>query len=874
MKSTGTLKEIIELIQISKGVRVYQFEFLDDILPILTRKVLPMSKGDWKSGSASAENSVELKGKISSIFRKNKNQKIPQWKYAAFRKEIVDQRGNIFKNGVIKQMKKGLEAYIDFDAWTRYYPREVYESITDELEPREYTPLEILCYILQISDTYWPGEENTYREQLQILLNNYNGHNSKSTLFQLLIYAILCSIFPDPNYINAYKLPKLFQNTETIDSYKENRKVKLFMGHQAVSCIEQVLEKSGMAYVLGGDGCGKESIVRTLAYTLAETHNFYYYKFDYDGEILYENSIAIANFEEVRERIIDSIDLSEKIPVLIISNWNGRRDSLYKKIVKGIQAKKILLTSNELLLNDIETVGQIIDLNHDFFSDRKQYSEKIFNEITGLNIGSSSFSIEETRKAEELLEKVGYHFYSSILLAKTISKSECEGFAEFYEQSHNGNSIYAEEDILPYIRNIGLDVSETLSNFLVVLSLIPNGTMKEDFFFNLLEMNIQEKRKYKHAIRSGQEKSLLYIDKRNVDGKIEIVYKIYPHIKQAIMALPSFGASEFLHMFHISVAEKIEMLTMGENTALPPRFSDELISLVRGVLENLPYKAGKYTSFYLTYIRFLWVYADLPMESLKFLNAIEREIGNRRIHLLNTDLCQIYRTFGHIYASVGDDESAQKYLERVVEKERVSFISSNALLESAKIRNSAGSNNGGGVYTIETRDLKFLEKHSMEDTYEMMALKMQISKMYINKLKEGKSQLLDPETAFAYLDDCIVFFKARDYQTALATSYYLRAVLLRIVAPSEIQNIVDDLNQAEELRKAIRGENHSFMLPIYFEKAEMAIELLNREMAEMYYQLIKNIQNNPKGDYSLTMEEMQRINRLENQLVYMRCKNR
>lgn len=874
MKSTGSLKEIVELIQISKGMRVYQFEFLDDILPILTRKVLPMSKGDWKSGSVSAESNVELKGKISSILRKNKNQKIPQWKYAAFRKEIVDQRGNVFKNSVIKQMKKGLEAYIDFDAWIHYYPQEVYENITDELEPREYTPLEVLCFILEISDTCWPGEENTYREQLQILFNNYRSHNSKSTLFQLLIYAILCSIFPDSNYINTYKLPKLFQNAKTTDSYKENRKVKLFMGHQAVSCVGRVLEKSGMAYVLGGDGCGKESIVRTLAYTLAETHIFYYYKFDYDGEVLYENSIAIANFEEVRDRIIDSVELSEKIPVLVISNWNGRRDSLYKKIAKGIQAKKILLTSNEMLLNDIETVGQIIDLNHDFLSDRKQYSEKIFNEITGLNIGSSGFSIEETRKAEELLEKVGYHFYSSILLAKTILKSECESFVDFYEKSHNGISIYAEEDILPYIRNIGLDVSETLSNMLMVLSIMPNGTMKEDFFFNLLEMDIQEKRKYERAIRSGQEKSLLYIDKRNVDGEIEMVYKIYPHIKQAIMALPSFGASEFLHMFHISVAEKIEMLTMGENTALPPRFSDELISLVRGVLENLPYKAGKYTSFYLTYIRFLWVYADSPMESLEFLNDIEREIGNRRIHLLNADLCQVYRTFGHIYASVGDDESAQEYLERVVEKERVNFISSNALLESVKIRNSAGSNNGGGVYTIETRDLKFLEKHSMEDTYEIMALKMQISKMYISKLKEGKSQLLDPETALTYLDDCIDFFKARDYPIALATSYYLRAVLLRIMAPSEVQNIIDDLNQAEELRKAIRGENHSFMLPIYFEKAEMAIELLNREGAERYYQLIKNIQNNPKGDYSLTMEEIQRINRLENQLIYMRCKNR
>ncbi len=59
-----------------------------------------------------------------------------------------------------------------------------------------------------------------------------------------------------------------------------------------------------MAYVLGGDGCGKESIVRTLAYTLAETHNFYYYKFDYDGEILYENSIAIANFEDCEKVLI------------------------------------------------------------------------------------------------------------------------------------------------------------------------------------------------------------------------------------------------------------------------------------------------------------------------------------------------------------------------------------------------------------------------------------------------------------------------------------------------------------------------------------------------------------------------------------------
>ena len=319
------------------------------------------------------------------------------------------------------------------------------------------------------------------------------------------------------------------------------------------------------------------------------------------------------------------------------------------------------------------------------------------------------------------------------------------------------------------------------------------------------------------------------------------------------------------------------MLTMGKNVDLASRFSDELISLVEGVLENLPYKAGKYTSFYLTYIRFLWVYADKPMKSLGFLKAIEsaveREIGNRRIHLLNADLCQIYKTFGHIYASIGEVENAQEYLEKVVKIERVNFISSNALLESVKIRNLAETNAVGGIYAIETRDLKFLEKNSIEDTYETMALKMQISKMYISKLKEGSSQLLDPKTAFTYLNECIDFFKA-GHQTALATCYYLRAVLLRTVSPSEMQNVVDDLTQAETIRETIRGEKHSFMLPIYFEKAEVAIELFNREMAEMYYKQIKKIQNEPKGDYVLTIEEMKRLNRLESQIAYMKCKNK
>ena len=59
------------------------------------------------------------------------------------------------------------------------------------------------------------------------------------------------------------------------------------------------------------------------------------------------------------------------------------------------------------------------------------------------------------------------------------------------------------------------------------------------------------------------------------------------------------------------------------------------------------------------------------------------------------------------------------------------------------------------------------------------------------------------------------------------------------------------------------------MLPIYFEKAEMAAKLNHGEEAEKYYKLIKNIRIRPKGDYTLTEEEIRRLNELEQEIIIM-----
>lgn len=881
MKCAGSLEDVKELVQITKGFRLYQKDFLDELLPVLTKKILPLRiKADAKnkleenrSGKADSTDrdwdiAEKMKWDIASIFHRNAGRrKIGRWKYALLRNEIVDQKNNTFKTSVIQQMERGLQVYIDFDAWRRTYPVEVYGNLAVGLETelREYTPVEMLCRLFEISDKEWPGDENTYREELRILFKNYNRHNSKKAFIQFIIYVILCSIFEDPNYINAYKLPEMFQKIEMRDRQKE-RKIELFTGHEAVNCMKRILQNYEMVYVLGGHGCGKESLVRTLEHICEGNYNFSFYKFDYNEETLDSSSITWRNVDDARNNIADNVELSDRTAVLVFSNWNGRMDHVYKKIM-NIRAKKILLTTNEGILDDKKLkVEQIIDLNRDFQKDRKRYSEKIFNEITGMKVGyEKNWQDDGSDWAEELLSKVGYHFYASILLAKAISKQK--SFDDFYRQTKKRRSVYLEEDVLPYIRNIGLDVSGTLFNVLILLSVMPDAAMRRDFFFELLTAQGKEWRVYEQAIRLGVEKSLLYIDMREADGRTEIKYRVYPHVRQTVMALSSFDAAEFIHLLQIRVAEKIEMLTLGETNTLPKEFSRELISLVEGILENLPYRAGKYTSFYLTYIRFLWVYADLPKKSLKFLKGMEQEVDNKRVHLLNADLCQIYRTFGHIYGSTGDIQAAQKYLERAVKMEQKNYISSSALLETVKIKNPEVSHNG--VYKIETGDLRMLEKASIEDNYELMALKMQIAKMYIIKLKEDMTQLSDSQTALAYLKECIVYFQREGYVTALATCFYLRAVLLRMVKPSEVKDIENDLNEAEALRTAIRGERHSLMLPIYFEKAEMAAKLNHGEEAEKYYKLIKNIRIRPKGDYTLTEEEIRRLNELEQEIIIM-----
>lgn len=343
MESTnGSLNDIKTLLECIKGMRISQLGFLDDILPLITKKILPFrSKRDWMSGSLPTGVKVEIKGEVSSLFHKNRTKrKMAQWKYDALKQGLVDQRNYVFKSSVINHMGKGLEAYVDFAAWNQSYPFSAYDkTLTDGLSPKAYSAIEVLRHVMGVPDHCWPEEENTYLGKMWTLFSNYEEHTSKNALFQLIIYSILCAIFPDPACINTYKLPKLFEKIETQDK-QNNRKVELFMGHQAVACMQQIFLEEEIVFVLGGHGCGKESIVRTLAKVLEENYNFLFYQFDYEGEVQSGNVIRSENLLEAKDTILNNIESSEKPVVLVISDWNGRRDLMYRKVVLGIPAKK------------------------------------------------------------------------------------------------------------------------------------------------------------------------------------------------------------------------------------------------------------------------------------------------------------------------------------------------------------------------------------------------------------------------------------------------------------------------------------------------------------------------------------------------------
>ena len=168
-----------------------------------------------------------------------------------------------------------------------------------------------------------------------------------------------------------------------------------------------------------------------------------------------------------------------------------------------------MLTTNEALLDDTEIqTEQIINLNRDFDEDRKRYSEKIFAQLTGIPVGSATGArIAEIKRVEALLKKIGNHFYASIMLARAISKYR--QFTDFWERQIEGKiSIYTEADVLPYIRNIGLDITGALFDVLILFSIMPDATMKRDFFFALLPMKKDVRDQYELAIESGIEKSL------------------------------------------------------------------------------------------------------------------------------------------------------------------------------------------------------------------------------------------------------------------------------------------------------------------------------------------------------------------------------
>ena len=123
MRDAVYLNDIKTLIEITSGEKISQLDFLNRVMPIIPKKIAllgPKHKSKNKSQLSQENLPEKIKANISAMYFKNrKSRKIGAWRYEVLINEIVDSRSGIFKEGVIRQMESGLQAYIDLDIWNQ-----------------------------------------------------------------------------------------------------------------------------------------------------------------------------------------------------------------------------------------------------------------------------------------------------------------------------------------------------------------------------------------------------------------------------------------------------------------------------------------------------------------------------------------------------------------------------------------------------------------------------------------------------------------------------------------------------------------------------------------------------------------------------------
>lgn len=559
---------------------------------------------------------------------------------------------------------------------------------------------------------------------------------------------------------------------------------------------------------------------------------------------------ATLNFHKSLETIERSIQNRILPAVIVFSDWNGHDDTEFRNVLKIKNCKFIFMTTNAVS-KGIIFPDCWIDLNTEYLEARKICSQNVFKNI----YDTHHLSIEEFNNLEFLLKSIDYHFFTTIILARSLCKHQ-KTISEKREQLTKSQKLFDESDVLPYTGNLGLDyISNSMSDFLRLLCLMPSTGITIDF----LSLLVAEKETSKTAYKKCLEYSFIQ------EGANRTFFYLRPHIKQVLMGYSNLSLeSELIFQLFIRVANIVETCSknLKDNNYL--KYSKELLSLVEFILKIFPYKPAQFTSTYMSLLRFLWI-SDKPQTALSFLTQMEKSISKPIYRYLSADLAQIQLTMGYVYNSLSDYDKAVDYLKSASETFAQQYTSSHSLQVLAETVNSPFQIQD---FHALSKDAEMREKMFGENSDEFYTTKLQLARYMVNKLSTLSES--DKEKTFhdasLLLDECLQYFNIRKESAAFATCLYLKAILFRKCGNKDYTIMIDFLTKAEHLRASIRGKYHSWMISIYLEEAEVYLEMADREKASEYLEKLNKIIKSNK-EIMFTDLQKKRIERIRRGMV-------
>ena len=778
---------------------------------------------------------------VSALYNHNSRKKIVSQRYYTFKSLVIDENHNTLDYKFFDKLKKVCRDYADIYLWTKVSvdPEFVKQTMPSlNTEAKSISPLELLYYWFEIPDQDDLDEisfKNIFRQSYE----RYKMNPIKGNLTTLISYALLCSIFPRPDILDGYRIPSAISSP--IDDIIQNVKYDIFKDHPAINKISEILEKNKLCIISGTHGCGKKSIVNVFEYndSFRNFSAFYYCSLTDIKAPACSQETTPLNLPETLEAIERSIQNNSLPAVIIFSDWNGYDDTKFRKVLNIKNCKFIFLTANAVS-KGIIFPDCWIDLNSEYQEAKKLCSQNVFKNI----YGTPHTSIEEYSKLDFLLKSIDYHFFTTIILARSLCKHQ-KTISEKKEQLAKSQKLFDESDVLPYTGNLGLDyISNSMSDYLRLLCLMPSTGITFDFFSLLVDNKETGKIDYNKCLECS------FIQ----EGSGITYFYLRPHIKQVLMGYSNFSLeNELIFQLFIRIANIVETYSenLQDNNYL--KYSRELLSLVEFILKVFPYKPAQFTSTYMSLIRFLWI-SDKPKTALSFLTQMEKSISKPIYRYLSADLAQIQLTMGYVYNSLSDYEKAVSYLKSASETFAQQYTSSHSLQVSAEAVNSP----------FRTQDIQALsadadmrKKMFGETSDEFYTTKLQLARYLVNKLPILPEQ--DKEQAFhdtnLLLDECLQYFSIHNKSAAFATSLYLKARLFRKCGNKDYTSIIDYLTKAEQLRASIRGKYHSWMISIYLEEAEVYLETADREKSSEYLEKLNKI---IKSNHEIVFTELQK----------------